>query len=143
MATPGAGEVKEDCMANLDEVAELFAAQGVRVRRLVRTSVRAPEPLIEDACQLAWIRLFLCRERVRRETATAWLVKTAVHEAFKLMRRDRRDLSLDALSEDPRPPPRPARLSCWTSSSSSGRVWTRSGSFPSASSGWSGCTGWG
>jgi RNA polymerase sigma factor (sigma-70 family) len=105
MATPGAGEVKEDCMANLDEVAELFASQGVRVRRLVRTSVRAPEPLIEDACQLAWIRLFLCRERVRRETATAWLVKTAVHEALKLMRRDRRDLSLDALSEDPRRAP--------------------------------------
>jgi RNA polymerase sigma factor (sigma-70 family) len=32
----------------------------------------------------------------------AWLVKTAVHEAFKQMRRDRRDLSLDALSDDPR-----------------------------------------
>jgi RNA polymerase sigma factor (sigma-70 family) len=102
MATPGASELNEDCVANLDEVAELFAEQGVRVRRLVHTCVRAPEPLIEDACQLAWIRLVLCRERVRRETATAWLVKTAVHEAFKLMRRDRRDLSLDALDEVPR-----------------------------------------
>jgi RNA polymerase sigma factor (sigma-70 family) len=102
MATPGASEVNEGRMVNRDEVAELFAEQGVRVRRLVRTSVRAPEPLIEDACQLAWTRLFLCRDRVYRETATAWLVKTAVHEAFKLIRRDRRDLSLDALSEDPR-----------------------------------------
>ena len=70
------------------------------MRRMVRTSVRAPEPLIEDACQLAWTRLFLCRDRVRRETVTAWLVKTAVHEAFKLMHRDRRNLSLDALSDD-------------------------------------------
>jgi len=102
MATPGAGELNEDCIANLEEVSELFAKQGVRVRRLVRTSVRAPEPLIEDACQVAWIRLFVCRDRVRRETAIAWLVQTAIHEALKLMRRDRRDLSLDALSEDPR-----------------------------------------
>jgi RNA polymerase sigma factor (sigma-70 family) len=101
MRTSAASEVEEDCMANWDEVAELFAEQRARVCRLVRASVRAPEPLIEDACQLAWIRLFLCRERVRRETATAWLVKTAIHEAFKLMRRDRRDLSLDALRDDP------------------------------------------
>jgi RNA polymerase sigma factor (sigma-70 family) len=102
MATLSASEVTEGCMVNRNDVAELFAKQGVRVRRLVRGSVRAPEPLIEDACQLAWTRLFLCRDRVRRETAMAWLVKTAVHEAFKQMRRDRRDLSLDALSDDPR-----------------------------------------
>ncbi len=101
MATPAASEVNEECMANLDEVAQLFAEQGVRVHRLVRACVQAPEPLIEDACQLAWIRLLLNRDRVRRETATAWLVRTAVHEAFKLIRQNRRELSLDAASEDP------------------------------------------
>jgi RNA polymerase sigma factor (sigma-70 family) len=101
MASRAVSEVNDECMASPDEVAELFAEDGVRVRRLVRTCVRAPEPLIEDACQLAWIRLLLSRDRVRRETATAWLVKTAVHEVFKLIRQDRRELSLDALSEDP------------------------------------------
>jgi RNA polymerase sigma factor (sigma-70 family) len=99
MAIPDANELKQDRMATPDEVAELFAEQEVRVRRLVRTCVQAPEPLIEDACQVAWIRLLLCRDRVRRETATAWLVKTAVHETFKLMRRSGRELPLDALTE--------------------------------------------
>ncbi len=32
----------------------------------------------------------------------AWLARTAVHEAFKLLRRDRRELSLDAAVDDER-----------------------------------------
>jgi RNA polymerase sigma factor (sigma-70 family) len=61
--------------------------------------VRAPEPVIEDACQFAWGRLVHHAARVRRETALSWLAKTAVHEAFKLIRRDDRELSLDATEE--------------------------------------------
>lgn len=88
------------CLATLDEVAELFADQASRVRRLVRAGVRAPEPTVEDACQLAWVRLFQRRDRVRRDTATAWLVRTAIREAVKQMHRDGRELSLDALAEE-------------------------------------------
>lgn len=112
MTSPIAFEAGEGCVATLDEVAELFAEQASRVRRLVRAGVRAPEPLIEDACQLAWIRLFQCRARVRRETAIAWLVRTAMREAIKLMHRDGRELSLDALAEQAgdHPPPRTPAL---------------------------------
>ena len=99
MLSPVACEAGEGCVASLDDVAELFAEQASRVRRLVRAGVRAPEPMVEDACQLAWVRLFQRRASVRRDTATAWLVRTAIREAVKQLHRDRREVSLDALAE--------------------------------------------
>jgi RNA polymerase sigma factor (sigma-70 family) len=100
MTSPVACEAGEGCVGSLDEVAELFAEQASRVRRLVRAGVRAPEPLVEDACQLAWVRLFQRRAYVRRDTATAWLVRTAIREAIKQLHRDGRNLSLDALADE-------------------------------------------
>jgi RNA polymerase sigma factor (sigma-70 family) len=55
--------------------------------------------VIEDACQFAWSRLVHHRKRVHRESALGWLVTTAVHEAFKLTRRERRDVSLELALE--------------------------------------------
>jgi RNA polymerase sigma factor (sigma-70 family) len=108
MTSPVAFETGEGCVGSLEEVAELFAEQASRVRRLVRAGVRAPEPLVEDACQLAWVRLFQHRARVRRDTATAWLVRTAIREAMKQMHRVARELSLDALDEEPGDRPAPS-----------------------------------
>jgi RNA polymerase sigma factor (sigma-70 family) len=85
--------------SDLQDVAELYAARAERVRQQVRMGVTAPEPLIEDACQFAWSRLIHHRLHVRRRTAQAWLVTTAVNEAFKLLRRQGRDTSLDGLLE--------------------------------------------
>jgi RNA polymerase sigma factor (sigma-70 family) len=82
------------------DVAELYETHAGRLCQRVRLAVRAPEAVIEDACQFAWSRLCHHRARVRREAALAWLVQTAVHEAFKLLRREGRELSLDALLED-------------------------------------------
>ena len=65
----------------------------------MRNDVRAPEAVIEDACQFAWSRLLHHRDRVSRDRAVAWLVTTAVHEAFRLIRREDRELSLEALAE--------------------------------------------
>jgi RNA polymerase sigma factor (sigma-70 family) len=108
MTSPVAVEAEEGCLASLDEVAELFATEALRVRRMVGAGVRASEPLVEDACQLAWVRLFQCRARVRRDTATAWLVRTAIREAVKLIRRDGRELSLDALTDEAGDRPAPS-----------------------------------
>jgi RNA polymerase sigma factor (sigma-70 family) len=55
--------------------------------------------VIEDACQFAWSRLVHHRDRVRRETALAWLVTTATHEALKLVRRTGSELSLETVLE--------------------------------------------
>jgi RNA polymerase sigma factor (sigma-70 family) len=76
---------------------ELYAALAGRVHRIVRGGVRGPDPDIDDACQLAWTRLVDHRAHVRRDTAFGWLVKTARHEALRLVARSCRDLSLDAL----------------------------------------------
>ena len=61
--------------------------------------VRAPDAVIEDACQFAWSRFVRHSDRVRAEAALSWLVTTAVHEAFKLLRRADRYQSLDAAVE--------------------------------------------
>jgi RNA polymerase sigma factor (sigma-70 family) len=81
------------------DVGDLYRSLAPRLEQIVRLVVRAPDAVIEDACQFAWSRLVYHSHRVRRETALTWLVKTAVHEAFKLIRREDRELSLDAAIE--------------------------------------------
>jgi RNA polymerase sigma factor (sigma-70 family) len=83
----------------VDDVGELYARLSGPLERIVRLDVRAPDAVIEDACQVAWSRLVDHRTRVRREAALSWLAKTAVREAFKLIRREDRELSLDAVLE--------------------------------------------
>jgi RNA polymerase sigma factor (sigma-70 family) len=82
------------------DVAETYRALSARLEQIVRFDVRAPEPVIEDACQFAWTRLIDHADRVRHEAVLSWLVKTAVHEAFKLIRRANRCLSLEAALEN-------------------------------------------
>lgn len=86
-------------VAGLDEVAELYAHRAGEVRRQVRGGVRAPEPVVEDACQCAWARLLGARDRVAREAAFSWVVTTALHEALRSLRRSSREVSLDGLME--------------------------------------------
>jgi len=82
------------------DVGELYGALADRLEQIVRLDVRASDAVIEDACQVAWVRLLHHRQRVHRETVMAWLARTAVHEAFRLLRRARRELPLDALEDD-------------------------------------------
>jgi RNA polymerase sigma factor (sigma-70 family) len=82
-----------------EEVAELYGALAGSLRRIVAGQITAPEPVIEDACQFAWSTLVRHREHVRRGTALGWLARTAMREAFKLIRVERRELSLDELSD--------------------------------------------
>src|SRR5947209_16290962 len=91
----GGGCVSVDGLADEDDLDQLYRALSKRLERIVRAVVRAPDPVIEDACQFAWSRLVYHRERVRREAALAWLATTAVHEAYKLIRRGDRECSLD------------------------------------------------
>jgi RNA polymerase sigma factor (sigma-70 family) len=83
----------------MGDVGELYGRLSKRLEQIVRLDVRAPEVVIEDACQFAWYRLVHHRDRVHPHTTFAWLTQTAVHEAFKLVRRDNRELSLEAAVE--------------------------------------------
>jgi RNA polymerase sigma factor (sigma-70 family) len=90
-----------DCVgSDLGDVAELYASLSERLERIVGMAVRAPRPLIEDACQSAWNRLWLYRREVRRETALSWLVTTAVHEALRLLHVQSGLLSLEREIEE-------------------------------------------
>ena len=89
--TPGSG------FAGADEVGALYAAHATRVRQRVRHGVRAPDALIDDACQVAWSRLLHHRRRVRPETAPAWLVTTALREAYRMLGQQEREPSLEGL----------------------------------------------
>ena len=87
-AAPGVGDV-----------GELYRELARRLEHVVRLDIRAPDAVIEDACQFAWSRLLLHRDRVCRDAVMSWLARTAVHEAFKLLRRDRRELPLEVLAD--------------------------------------------
>ena len=95
---------------DIGDVGELYVQLARRLEQAVRVDVRAPEAVIEDACQFAWSRLLHHRHRVHRDAVLTWLAHTAVHEAVKLLRRDRRELSLEAEWEEPllRPDSAPA-----------------------------------
>jgi RNA polymerase sigma factor (sigma-70 family) len=80
-------------------VAELYRELSKRLEEIVRFEVRAPESVVEEACQFAWGRLMDHRHRVRRESALSWLARTAVREAVRLRRRDGRCLPLEATLE--------------------------------------------
>jgi RNA polymerase sigma factor (sigma-70 family) len=87
-------------MAAIEDVGELYGALAVRLEQIVRLDVRASDAVIEDACQVAWCRLLRHGDRVHRETAMAWLARTAVHEAFRSLDRDRREQSLERVIEE-------------------------------------------
>jgi RNA polymerase sigma factor (sigma-70 family) len=85
------------------DVGELYGLLARRLEQIVRLDVRAPDVVIEDACQVAWSRLLDHRHRVHRETVMSWLIRTAVHEALRLLRRYRRELSLETEAEEALP----------------------------------------
>jgi RNA polymerase sigma factor (sigma-70 family) len=76
------------------DVGELYAELAGRLERIVGREIRAEVPLIEDACQFAWWLLVVHAHRIERTAALAWLAKTAVREAIKLVRRAEREVSL-------------------------------------------------
>jgi RNA polymerase sigma factor (sigma-70 family) len=86
-------------LADLDDVAALYRAEAASVRNFVHAHVVASPAMVEDACQVAWCRLVIHRARLQPETARAWLVRVAVNEVLRAMRRERREWSLEAIAE--------------------------------------------
>src|SRR5436305_1609715 len=80
------------------EVGALYAGTAGLVRCHVRSGVAASEAVIDDACQFAWSRLLHHRDRVSGDRVVAWLVTTALHEAYKLTRRAQREVALEGLA---------------------------------------------
>ncbi|HEY2435550.1 MAG TPA: hypothetical protein VGH93_00090 [Solirubrobacteraceae bacterium] len=106
LATPGeAAEDERQRSANegcvvIADVGELYTSLAEYLLRIVGSRVSAPPVVIDDACQFAWYRLVVHARCVERDAALSWLVATAIREAIKLVRRDQRELSLEARIED-------------------------------------------
>jgi len=66
-----------------------------RLQRIVARNVRAPESLIEDACQIAWSQWVTHRDRVAAGSVLAWLATTATREALRLVRLESRHVPLN------------------------------------------------
>jgi RNA polymerase sigma factor (sigma-70 family) len=81
------------------DLGELYRSFSGRLLRIVRHGVRAPEPVIEDACQFAWSRLVHRPDRVEPHAAPGWLIATALHEALKSVRRAGQEASLEMMLE--------------------------------------------
>lgn len=81
-----------------DDGATLFRRRHLDLERAVRSMVRAPDAVIEDACAFAWLQLVRCHPD--EDTAYAWLKTVAVHRAWELAKRERRDARLELFAED-------------------------------------------
>ena len=73
-----------------------YARLAPRLERIVSSRVRAPDCLIEDACQIAWSRWLVHREHVAPGSVLGWLVTTATREAVRLARAQSRHVPLEA-----------------------------------------------
>lgn len=73
--------------------ADLYSQHHADLRRAVARRVRLAPDLIDEACQQAWT-ILLRRQPDRGPTLFAWLRTVAVHEAYRLSGRARRELSL-------------------------------------------------
>ena len=81
-------------------LADLYAELAPQLERIVNANVRASPPLLEEACQTAWTALVAERDSLTRGSELGWLATTATREALKLMRTQRRDLSLEQEQEE-------------------------------------------
>ena len=84
----------------LGDEAQLYRSLAAKLERAVRVQVHAPREVIEDACHHAWTQLINHGDSVNRDAAFSWLATTAVRHAWKLNRRERRELSLEAAADE-------------------------------------------
>ena len=79
----------------IGDEAELYRMLSPRVLQVVGQRVRTSPENVEDACHFAWVAFLRRSDAVARGAALAWVTTTAVHEAYKLVKRQQRARSLD------------------------------------------------
>ncbi|HET9074774.1 MAG TPA: sigma-70 family RNA polymerase sigma factor, partial [Solirubrobacteraceae bacterium] len=88
-----------------DEISRLYPEVAPQLRRVLGSHLRAPDWVLDDACQVAWEALIVRRESIDRSRLLSWLATTARREALAIMRRAGTDLAvedgaLDGLAAD-------------------------------------------
>jgi RNA polymerase sigma factor (sigma-70 family) len=95
-----------------EQIGVLYERQAETVRRLVRRRVRAPEGVVEDACQTAWLRLCAHEDVALDARSTVkWLVITAVRESWRRTSR-LREVPVGGWGSDPDEDELPEPVGC-------------------------------
>ena len=82
------------------DIAQLYRQHHRRLQRVVAATVRAPQDVVEDACQNAWT--IMLRTQPRQETWFAWLRVVAIHQAWEQSTRMNHEMPAGAfISPDP------------------------------------------
>jgi RNA polymerase sigma factor (sigma-70 family) len=76
----------------------LFERLNPRTLRTLRRQIASSDALIDDAVSYAWMQLLRCQPD--RESVYGWLCKVAIHEAYRLSQRERRDIRVDGFIAD-------------------------------------------
>jgi RNA polymerase sigma factor (sigma-70 family) len=97
---PVRGATCGSCPSVSAQLAQLYRRLARQLLARVRSEVRAPEAVIEDACQVAWGRLAQRLPEVAGDCVLAWLCTTARREALRSLHRVRRECSLEQLLEE-------------------------------------------
>jgi DNA-directed RNA polymerase specialized sigma24 family protein len=80
-------------------LADLYAELAPQLERIVSANVRATSTVLEEACQTAWAWLIAGRDSLTPGTELGWLATSATREALRLVRAQRRELSLEQEQE--------------------------------------------
>lgn len=86
-------------MAPGQDLAHLYADLKAPLERIVVASTGAPLPIVEDACQFAWCQLVRWQESVSLDHALGWLVRTAIRDGVRRIRKAACEVSLEAAVE--------------------------------------------
>lgn len=78
----------------------LYSQLAPELERIVSANVRASSTLLEEACQTAWAWLVAERDSLTPGTELGWLATSATREALRLVRTQRREVSLEQEQEE-------------------------------------------
>jgi RNA polymerase sigma factor (sigma-70 family) len=67
-----------------DQVAAFYESHAERLRHIVGAKARAPEHVLEDAAQTAWVALVRREDISLDDHGMSWLSKVAIHEGWRL-----------------------------------------------------------
>lgn len=79
----------QGAVARAEAITALYERDAAQVRRLVRRRANVTEAVLDEACQVAWMRLWAHADvSLRHEAAVKWLVVTATRHAWRERRRE-------------------------------------------------------
>jgi RNA polymerase sigma factor (sigma-70 family) len=77
------------------QVAELYPQVAPQLRRVLSSHLRAPDWVLDDACQIAWEALLVQEQPIDRAHLLSWLATTARREALAILRRRATEMCVD------------------------------------------------